>query len=818
MTIHSKKGATLGLIPAVILVMVVIGTALFYFTQFFGGTKELVNATDAGALATARNILSIGLTSAEVSSLPLEFQALGVDNTGTPISIDPTTGNPDLSSAIFNVYAFNRAAGLTLLVALNAAEDGSPSAINNANTLITALNTFGTKLSTDLQNDPSFATAFASLASSNNTTMLGSPTISLGNSDQVQFASVPSDGSGLANIYFNSAIYDHDSVLANWITQTTSTSSITSTINSRYNASDPNAETGQPLVSGYKGLDITAITGVAGFSPVVYACAVNPGQLPHMIDQGRFNNLSAPAACYAPFNSTLAISQASDVRSHVLCSALGCAMLGASDNEYPISMPLGWIRIKNLPDAIAANPAQSPTLPAVPLWINGVNSIFNTELWLGAGGGGGIYLANNGVFCTESYENPNNPFDVGPAGYTGQGELDGWIAYNQSVGVSPNIDAAGHDPRLNPSIAQPDGTYVLGYPSLPTPNMRIGSNEYQLAQLSDMLGVQSIVIYCNSDMYVAGQTPAACTGGNLAMWAGNYQGGTSGLSSGPYDYGTQPVGGLTNLEYLKAEVFGAYWTVAQISLAGMTPTAAECTFTLNPPNLPSGSKVYQRSAQVAYEVPSSELTCAFGTVSSPGALLAQLYNYNASCANVQDNTQWTNITTPLGKLLERCKQILPTVQVADLIVLLNTYPINLNQYQYIYLPLGTTQLAISQTPPIILHPYPEYNSPGSTLPDGTATVTCQDSAWSDAGTYTQGGNFVPVSVSNTVVNTLIGEGGGTSYGDAFTHQQPWDSFTGMLNTYDAVTFTSNSGRNNFLGELSFGNYVNGSSGSYTQPN
>ncbi len=819
MGVYRRKGATLGLMPAIILLMIVIGMAVFYFAQFVGGNKELVNATDAGALATASNILAVGLTSDEVKNLPPEFQNLGVDNTGTPIGIDANTGSPDLTNAIFNVYAFNRAAGLTLLVALNAAEDGSPSAIYNANTLITALNNFGTKLNTDMQNSPSFANAFVNLATNNRVEMLGNSTISLGDNDQVQFANVPSDGSGKANVYFNSAIYQNDPTLKNWIQQMTSSSGATSQINSRYNASDPNAQAGQPFVCGYKALDMSTITGVPGFTPLIYTCAVNPGQLPHMIDQNRFNNLGASANCYAPSNSTLAKATATDNRSNLLCSALGCAMLGSSDNQYPIAMSYGWIRIKNNPDAIEANVSQSPAVVPVPLWINGIASIFNNELWMGAGGYGGINLANNSVFDTEGYDNPNDPFDVGPPGYSGVGELNGWVCYNNSNPTDPTLkDQYGHDKTLDPSRLQNSGNYILGYPS-PTANVRMSGNFNQTATVNDMRGVTSVVAYCNSDMYIAGQTPQLCQD-NLTTWTSNYRApttGPNGLSSGPYDNGTQPVGGLTNIEYLKGEVIGAYWDVIQQVHSGNNNPPG-LTFTLNAPQLPSGSKVYDRSDQIAYAVPGSTHSVSFGTVGTPADLLNQLYTYNATCANVGDTTQWNDLTTPLGMLLQRAKQILPTVAGSDLTALLQTYPINLNQYQYIYLPIGGSKLTISQSPPAWLSPYPEHSKPGATIPDGTSVLTCKDASWDDSGTYIKGKTgIVPISVSNTVVNSIAGGVNGI-YGDGYTHQQPYDSFAGNLNTYDSVTWTSNSGRNFFLGELSFGNYVNGSYGTYTQAN
>ncbi len=645
--------------------------------------------------------------------------------------------------------------------------------------------------------------------------MLGGTNIQLGNNEQVQFASIPSEGK--ANIYFNSAFYSNDPLLTNWISQMTVTTGTLSQPNSRYNANDPNAQSGQPFIKGYQALDMNAITGSTGFTPVVYAAAVSPQTLPHMIDVNRFNNSGVPGTCYAPNNAVQAQGVSTAGTTNLVCTALGCAMLGAADNQYPVSMPFGWIRIQNYPDAVTANASQNPPMPSVPYYVEFGESIFNQQLWLGAGGYDGIDLANNGVFCTEAYDNSSNSLDLGPAGYSGMAELTAWITYNTTPCTNPNYtDNRGLDSRLDPSIQQPDGSYVFDNVPSPTPNIRVTGNYWQTATVNDMLGVTSIIGSCNSTMYINGSTPSYCQN-NLNTWIGNYQGANYG-QVGPLDNGSQATGGLTNLEYLKGEVLAGFYTFVDTYYNQNNQNAASFDLTLNVPQIPSGSKVYQRSAAVDYSVPSANPTVAFGTVGTPADLLNQLYNYNASCANVNDNSQWNNLSTPLGKLLQRCQQILPTATAADISALLATYTINLNQYQYIYLPAGTSQLAISQTPPAYLKPYPEYAHPGSTLPDGTTLLTCQDSAWNQSGTYTKGNQPVPVSILYTAIDTNITNGGGALKGDGNTDEEPYLNFNGTLNTYDAVNWTSSSGRYYFLGELSFGNYLNGTAGTFIQPN
>jgi len=824
---RKREGATLGLIPCVLLIIALIGIAFYYLAQFFGGNKQLMNGTDSGALGAARQVLTIGLTSAEISALPVEFQALGVDSTGAPIGLD-SNGAPLIGDAIFNVYAFNRAAGLTLLVALNAAEDGSPAAVSNANNLISALNTFGNELNNDLANAPELSSTFNSLVASNNYNLLGSrASVSLGNNGDLQFASVPGEGGGQANIYFNKIIYTNDPTLQGWIQKMLTNSGATSQINSRYNQSDPSAQAGQPFVLGYQSIDMSAITGVQGFTPKIFACAVNPLQMPHMIDSGRFNNPGTPGSCYAPHNSISAQGQvtATNTGTNLLCSALACAMLGAYDNQYPINMPYGWIRIQNGKDALAASPNLNlPSGPGpVPLYsINGDN-MFNIQLWTGPGGKGGVLAANNGVFCTEAYDDQNDPFNTGPAGYSGYNELNAWVIANTTPCKGSCVpDLNGLNPILDPNLQQPDGTYILGYQS-PSGNIRgvnaNGTSNYgQLATVAEMLGVTSIPTQCNTYMYNdAASTPPACSNG-VNLWAGNYFNATPWWV--PMDYGTQPTGGLTNLEYVKGEIIGALDNIWQQTGSETNPTFKDFTYTLTVGQNPAGSKLYDHTGNTPYATPVDTASVAFGTIGTPYALIQQLSNNQAAsaatnCADTtSSSTQWTDVSTPLGKLLQRCQMIVPSTTAADIVTLLQKYPIDLNEYQYIYLPVGATQLVISNSPPAYLKQFPEYNSPGSTQPDGTAVFPCQDHAWDASG---DGKTGLPLVGSLVDSNNLVL---GTPSGDDTTNGAPFTSYTGELSTWDGMNWTSNSGRFFFLGQLSFGNYVsgNGEATTFSQPN
>jgi len=789
-------------------------------------------------------MLAVGLSANEVKNLPAEFQSLGVDVNGAPVAVDPATGQPDLNKALFNIFVYNRAAGTTLLVALNAAEDGSDQAKQNANNLIASLNDFGKTLDHDLQNLASsqIANTFSNLSSVNNVNMLGkNASVQLVN-NSLQFAYVTpgldNNGrpiNGKANVYFNSSTYLNDPTLTGWVKGITENGGVQSDVKE---ATDPafassadfiaTCQADQPFISAYRALDISSITGVPGFTTPIFACAVNPTQMSHLVDLVRFKQSStAPPGSYAPANAVQGQTQTQIDRPALLTTAIASAVLSSLHIEYPILMPNGYVRIHNAADSIYAGKNASPqqVLDPVPKLIIGAGSIFNNELWPGVGGLGGIYVASNGVFATVDYDAIKQG-DKGPAGYNGITELQAWVNYNNSstktVSDPTLLDKDGHDSTLDPST-------VLGYIS-PTDNMRITGNYQQTATRKDMLGVTAILGGCNGFMYAtAGGAPPLCADPNFGLFKGNYTNSVPSANSGYYYTGSNAVGGITNLEYLKGEIIGQWSKYVDNDLENWVWT--NYVFNLVVPQNPSGSKLYDRTNAVGYAVPSSTRSdLAFGTIGTPLQLIQQLYSDRDSqnlCANSMDTNnlaQWNDPSTTLGKLLQRCREICPNTQPSDLVTLLAQYPIDLGQYQYIYLPPGGAKLSITdpkQSPPGFLKILPEFSNPGTTLPDGTPLPICKDALWDESGA----GSSTGATLTGNVINAQAAVDGGppeNDLGDLALHDQPFTQWSGNISTSDGMVFTPSSGAHDFLGELTFQNFVfgddKGNGNTFSQPN
>jgi hypothetical protein len=223
----------------------------------------------------------------------------------------------------------------------------------------------------------------------------------------------------------------------------------------------------------------------------------------------------------------------------------------------------------------------------------------------------------------------------------------------------------------------------------------------------------------------------------------------------------------------------------------------------------SGSKYYYQSG-VGYATPTNSPSIAFGTVVAPGQLLDQLSENSinqgvAACTDTGSYSgnvsQWTDTGTILGRLLQRCQEILPGVTAVQVRALLYANPIDLGQYQYIYLPPGANALSISTSPPAFLNGLPEYNQPGTTVPDGNPMPLCKDPDFTGA-------------IGNQVDSEVNGQ---NILGDNYLHDMPFQAFNGAIDTYDYAVWRSSSGRNNLLGELTFFNHVS-ANGQFSAPN
>jgi len=532
-----NRGATLGLVAACVLALIVMGFFIFFLVNIFGGGKQVANATDAGTVAAAKNLEAVTVdlsTLSFIGSNPVELSGLGIDE---------TTGNPNPTTTLYNIYAYNRAVGAAILVCANAQSEGTGAAAANAKTVVQNLQVIGQALNTALQSSiqpgaaaPSVASAFDTAAAANNTNLMGR-----NSGSPVLLAMTPSwvggvegQQGGKANVYFNSALMKN-SISTNFPGNLLMTSQGPSV---SLASSLPGAQAGDSFVAGYTKFDYSAsMPGV----PPFYAAAVNPDQFPHLIDLDRFNNNVTPpdglsaATTNVPFNAVKGKTENTYTTAqsgNLFTSAVACAVIGTSSNVYPITFNHGFVMLTN-DHSFRFNSTTDEPSPNQPTqlmeWpVGQVNpNIFNAELWedtsLGGGGAIDVYNTSNidpsHTAWIPGATGPNTVFGVEagptynpgmPTGYpsTYPNLLDQmstwWNTYNTAspgtaTGTTPGYlqsvgsDIYGHDITLDPTGGQ----------------LTLGQNNYATGNVftASMSGGTPVIIAGSPGIHYIGATP-----------------------------------------------------------------------------------------------------------------------------------------------------------------------------------------------------------------------------------------------------------------------------------------------------------------------
>jgi len=152
---RTKKGASLALVAAFAIVLGLVLWATFNLTYIFGGSQQVRNAVDAGALSTAQKVLT-------VTAKPGENYA----------DVADTSGNITLSN-------INRTWGKALLVNANVQSmmtegQALPQAQTNGKTAFSGAETINNELYQQLNNTTLLSTFFNQIAAQRSINMLGS--------------------------------------------------------------------------------------------------------------------------------------------------------------------------------------------------------------------------------------------------------------------------------------------------------------------------------------------------------------------------------------------------------------------------------------------------------------------------------------------------------------------------------------------------------------------------------------------------------------------------------------------------------------------
>ena len=874
-----RKGATLGLVAACVLVIIILGVAVFFLAKLFGGGREVANATDAGTLNLAKN----ALISPSVT-LPANSEFAGC-------SYNITTKAPD---GTIDLFTYNRCVGQALLVAMNAKAEtdaGASGAMAHAQSVLTDLNTLGTQLTTALNNNAGLQQRFTAGANKNNVHMFGDASTVNG---PATYQTAFMKAGGATNVYLGTQVIPYDGS-SNYPSQNNSNiayklgASATSSPDPVQPPRFPNLSN-KFYLEGYNGISVSA----GGTTLTFYGVPVFPNQKPHLVSLNDFKaSQTAPDPTTPPNSFRIDSSAQEVVKTNNFGGAVACAIVGsvmqgsgasAISPDFPVAIPTGYIEF--------VNPAGN-TLPAGYLPTDESNNIFNNELYDGPGGGlptGGAYGAGgSGLYTANGGADGGGVFgDLATiqawatynAGYTPTGAPDPYNPSHASGGNPGNVSGMYYKASAYPP--------TMGFPVPPTTSGPPGT----AAHIYNDAGLEATFADC-----IAISTPPApdnCT------WDNSFGAGLSGkcltFLNGDQFYTAyghpmpvasgSPPGGVSAVDTIKGAIianFNGAGYHKQITVTagngaanttnntvGASP-AFDCNNAAISSTVPSPSPLKASTGLGEYmgtnglldvyatPNPSNQDKNVFpiqntgqsvpsGAHPSILGLLSQLDTNNGPAMSSSTNysgMNFSNCSLVYQSLLQRVQQIQPNITDVDLKGLLNgplesasgtQYGLQMGQTAFIYLKnadlndaSGVKGLHIyactTGTTPTALPFYSGQNPdgvPGSNNVSSAGAASCQQ----QYSLYRGGAGLIDVSIGGN--QTLVyGEPGSNPKGDDSLHDQPYMSGPqptgsgttpdGDFQATDTGKWTPSSGYGNLLGRLNFSDVVSGSA-NFSSPN
>jgi len=475
MSKRRTRGATLSLVAVTLLVVVILGVAFYFLMKILGGGREVANATDAGTLNIAREAMINPMIPSEG-----DFVLLGLGN------------NPGKMSLL----NYNRAVAQTLLVALNAQDEGTPEALGHAQAVLGMLNSIGNYINTQFQDSSYMGPNFDNLSGVNSTKMFGGSAASfqsstyrtaamkIGQSTNVYFdmASFPTNGQPPANLQ----------VSGNTIT--------------------PGVAGMGNYMAGYTGFTVPGVG-------TIYGVPVMPGQNPHLVSLKDFNNATQTFP-NTPANAFSAGSTALDQKTGVFGGAVACSIVGCTKgqpevNEAAGDIPGGYLEIVNLPGT---------SLPAGFSPTDNSANLFNNQLYYEPG----LLTADAGPDEVFAAGNASTN-DVAPVS-----NLQAWIDW-------ANAGGSGTQPNST------DGIYISKSPGSAGVPLSNPPTSQDLATLKSLSNCTNCLNQLNTQ---------GVPSGNCAKWLNTYAATYNPL---PVNSGTWPGGSqYSAVDLAKADLLNAF--------------------------------------------------------------------------------------------------------------------------------------------------------------------------------------------------------------------------------------------------------------------
>lgn len=772
---NNSSGAALALIVACAVLVTMVGVGFVFLAMLFGGIREAQNSVDSGNLNVAKQAVKIGVNLSDAS----------------PISQSNFAGLVDSNGAI-DLLTYNRCVAQYLLVALNAADEGTEQAATNANILRIALKDGGTAGGVTVSPDKALgnilhrylmdaaksANAFG-IAQNNSLRQLGDNQ-ALGNV-ATGYDVAYLEPNGPTNVYWDTSIIPAGAPIpANMLTTVSSPQS---------------ANGNQKYMAGYTDVPITiAGQGIRGVP-------MQPNQSPHLVSERTFAERRDPVnlrLTFQPPNTFKSKGVTGRTIANSAATVISSAICASRNVDFPASIPTGYLKIVN-----PIGYGGTRKLPSS-------DNIFNNELMTG------IYLMmdkNNtvlGFSADPSAANAMTNFCNSPT----------------ALAAPPFYDTNG-DPKFFDTAGNP----VLGLG-------RFGSiaSGNQAAHGSNLVVSHGPCVTQNT----TNVAPDPYCASTLIAFKNAFPGDPDGS--------TENSAMLTAAEYWKAEVLYAFSSIAwpewnRVMNHGIdigqpiSPTQADVKVYVYPPSdsrsdyandpsvplispplgLPtySGLRYFNQAGIYADAPPftnagsiakyfnqiGSDVTVNNQSVTSHDTAIAF---QSATSVTVQaDATVNASLKAVMNEVLQRLRQIKPelrdktftdfdSIQDSDLQGIFGNSSnagkvLELGSTCYIYMDQATRRLLVSDNPPAWVN--------ASQSPDGNPRIVA-------GSAYPSIGNLVDVS-------------GELGFHDVPFYSPPNQGTSGQVT--DEVIWTKSSGYNHLLGTLEFREYVR-NGGLFQMPN
>lgn len=650
MHLKRRRGATLGFVAVIVLFLLIIGVAFFVIAKMLGGGRELANSVDAGTLNVAK------FAFLQPSKAAREFTNPDVANNFELLSPDGK----------FRLENYNRLVAQSMIVALNAKEEGTPAAAANAKKVWDAVNDVARFLRTNHGNAAVMGSHFQNIAGANNLKMMGQNGISLNGYD----ISYTARGEA-TNVFVDPRLISN--FAANHLPM------------SRGTRKSP---TGNQFLAGYAPLSVALSTGTLVFSGI----PVSPQDRPHLVSGFTFDGGKDPGfmpgypAQLLPPNTFRSAGETKESHTQTFGGAVASAIVGSLDREYEAGIPNGYIEIKNGPSLPPASTETAET---------------DLDIFSHALAGLGIDMTpNTDWFCR------------GSDAAQGVGDIK---LFDRSMNDLPNVEFVRNE--FHDMFPNLDNWQIFLYADQITAMVRDWDSKNLIdrwAEVNALSGEQRAYLrskdipkWSVSKRYIRhgnGDEPRdradletiGVKTNHHCVWQTFSQGRNQhdspcvpmleNFKRGYREYGTTDFNdngsGFTCLEKFKTDVLTARKTTG-------------CCVTVRPSETPSGMKVFRHGQK--YPAPLNAHN--FGSVESPIRYLTMIDSAEAAngCA----------LGSTIDLLHKRCRQIKPSISREEVVEALSTSRLPLNATYYLYVTDGRLTLSDQRPPALIRNTTPD---------------------------------------------------------------------------------------------------------------